>query len=775
MGFLEQLRSSWSGPLTSSSPELARLWASPPVASGVSVNETTALNYSAFWAAVSLISSDVASLPLILYKRTQNGGKERYTDPKLYRILHDEPNPEMTSFVFRETLQGHVLTWGNAYAEIERSLDDRVKALWPLSPDRVSPFREGSTLRYRVSQGPGKPDAVFEPRNILHIPGLGYDGTCGYSVVAKARESLGLGIAAERFGASFYGNGSTMGGVFEHPGRMSPAAQKNFREATEARHQGVDRAHRFLVVEEGMKFQKLGIPPDEAQFLETRKFQVEEIARWFKLPPHKIGAMEHATFSNIEHQNLEYYKSCLLGWLRRWEQELNRKLIAPMERNIQFAEHLVDGFLRADIATRYAAYAIGRNGGWLNADDIRRMENLNPLPGGQGEIYLVPMNMVPADMVGDVVKSQIKKNETPTPAPQNKDDDAAKAANARAEAAERSLAVACADVERQVAELDALEQRLHESDEALNVQRERVAEAQGRVAVLTPLVEDIKRERDMLEAQRAEDAKAAAEAIAEVEARADKQLLREADGYAKALAEQEAALRTAETTAAAWKVDAVEAERLREAAEAAKAVAVQNALTEVQTREEAEKAAEAARIEAFGADVARAAAEHRATTEAAEKAAALEALAAQKAAEQIRLQRVLTAHRALIADAMGRMIRRETEKARAKQATPQKLRAWMDSFYPVHEDVCRAALLPAIRTHLAWQGSDADPAEMTATLVSQHVQESIRQLRLVLDTDPEDISMGLETLLRRWELERPDVIADHVLREAIRYVGSQAA
>jgi HK97 family phage portal protein len=406
----------WSGPLTAESPEIKRLFAGEPNSSRIDVNEYTALNYSAFWAATSTISGDVSSLPLIFYKRLKGGGKERYTDHPLYKVLHDEPNPEMSSMAFREAMQAHVLIWGNAYAEIERDAAARPVHLWPLTPDRVSVQRTSEGVTYRVRSKQGS-EVVLPARDVLHIPGLGFDGLQGYSVVAKARESLGLGLATERFGGSFFGNGSTFGGILTHPQTLGDEAAKSLRESVNSRHTGVENAHRFMILEEGMSYQALGVPPNEAQFLETRKFQITEIARWFSIPVSKLREMDNSSVrANIEHEALDYLTSTLRRWLVKWEQEINRKLISPRERGIQFAEHLVDGLLRGDAAARNSAYAIGRQWGYLCVDDIRELENLNPLPDGAGKIFLVPSNMMPADRINEVIDAQVREPEPP-PAP----------------------------------------------------------------------------------------------------------------------------------------------------------------------------------------------------------------------------------------------------------------------------------------------------------------------------------------------------------------------
>jgi HK97 family phage portal protein len=410
---VEGLRSFILGPYSSRDPLAASVFGYGPTTSGTTVTEWTALNYSAWWAATQIIANAVSALPLQLFRRLPNGGKEVFRTHPVYRLLHDEFNPEMTSMVARKTMQGHVLGWGNAYAEIERDTADRPLALWPLTPDRVRPDRDDAdNVIYRVYQSTG-PQIVIPARNMLHIPGLGFDGLMGYSVIRQARETIGLGLATEQFGAQFFGNGSVSTMVASHPGKLSKPAYDNLKQSLRDQTSGSNK-HGMLLLEEGIKVEKTSIPPDDAQFLETRRFQDIEVCRWFNLPPHKLSELERATFSNIEHQAIEFVQDCLRPWLVTWEQEMNRKLIRPLERTIQFTEHNVDGLLRGDTASRYSAYAVGRQWGWLSADDVRERENLNPLPNGAGQIYLVPTNMAPADRLDELVDKQV----TPAPAPQ---------------------------------------------------------------------------------------------------------------------------------------------------------------------------------------------------------------------------------------------------------------------------------------------------------------------------------------------------------------------
>jgi HK97 family phage portal protein len=416
-GFFSRLLTSlrangWFGPYGFGDKALIDLFGSKPVSSGVTVDENKALTSTVVWACVQLIAGTLGSLPLIHYRRLANGGKERATDTRLYRILHDTPNDEMSASTFAETLTQHVLLWGNAFAEIRFDNRGNVGALWPIEPWRVRAERtERKDLRYIIDGS-----TRLMPDEMLHIPGLTPDGVWGYSPIQKMREALGLLLASEKFGGTFFGQGSSFGGILTHPGKLTEAAEKNLRNSLEQRAQGVDRAHNFIILQEGLRYDKIGIPPNDAQFLETRKFQVGEIARIFGVPPHMVGDVDRSTSwgTGIEAQNIGFVTYTLRRWLVRFEQEITRKLISPLERNLQFVEFLVDGLLRGDTATRYAAYREGRNGGWFSANDIRRLENMDPI-GSDGDVYLVPSNMVPADRLDDVIDAQVAPK-TPPPA-----------------------------------------------------------------------------------------------------------------------------------------------------------------------------------------------------------------------------------------------------------------------------------------------------------------------------------------------------------------------
>jgi HK97 family phage portal protein len=375
-------------------------------ASGAYVSEATALRMTAVWGCVRNISEDVATLPLFVYERLDGGGKRRATDHPLHELLHDQANPEMTALEFREVLTAHVLTWGNGYAQMVADNRGRVQELWPLLPDRTHPMRDSVGNLYYETDDPKRPGRKIPiaADQVLHVRGLGFDGLKGYSPIRMHAQAIGLGLAAEEFGARFFGQGLNVGGFFEIQGKLSDPAYERLKKELKENYGELGRSHMAMVLEEGMKFQHLAIPPDEAQFIETRKFSVAEIARIYRMPPHKIADMDRATFSNIEHQAIDYVVSTLRPWLVRWEQAIQMKLMPRPKRF--FAEHLVDGLLRGDAATRAQALQVQFQNGALNDDEWREIENRNPLPDGQGQTYFVPSNI-----------QTMEKAMAPTPTP----------------------------------------------------------------------------------------------------------------------------------------------------------------------------------------------------------------------------------------------------------------------------------------------------------------------------------------------------------------------
>lgn len=368
--------------------------------SGINVTEESALKYTPFWAAVRIISGTVGALPFQTFRKVPEG-KEKATEIPAYRLLHDRPNEYMDAVTFLETRQAHVLTYGNGYAEIQRDGAGRPVALWPLLPDATDRKITDSGILYYEVRLPDGSTAQLPDYNVLHIKGLGFDGYTGYNVVQYQKEAIGYGQAVKGYGSTFFSGGAHPGGVLEHPQPLSQTAKDNIVKAWEKRHGGgLSNKHRLQVLEEGMKWTKTGVDPMQAQALEVQKYNVDDCARIFNIPPHKLASMEHATFSNIEEQNIDFIACTMLYWFRKWEQECDYKLIMPSQHGTYYTQILVDALLRGNTQVRHAAYASGRQQGYYSINDIRRMENLNNI-GPDGDIYLDPMNMKPAGSIDE--------------------------------------------------------------------------------------------------------------------------------------------------------------------------------------------------------------------------------------------------------------------------------------------------------------------------------------------------------------------------------------
>lgn len=356
---------------------------------GVTVTEATALGLSTVWACVDAISQDVAKLPLFVYRRLPDDTRERATDVTAYRILKTSPNTDMTAIDFRQCMTANCLLWGNAYAEIVRRNNGELVEFIPWHPSRTRPYRLATGeifYEYRYQDG-RKIDVPA--RDMLHIKGMSGDGLVGRSVIQQAREAFGAVMATERFGATWFGNGSRPSGTLKHPGKLSDTGRENLRESWNRLHSGPTNANRVAILEEGLEFTPMSVPPDDAQFLQTRQFQVTDVCRWFRVPPSKIQDHSRSTFTNIEHIGIEWVTDTLMTWLIRWEQELNRKIF-PVESDL-YAEHDVKSLLRGDNSSRATFYRELRNLGVLSANEIRRAENMNPIEGGDG--YWVPQNV----------------------------------------------------------------------------------------------------------------------------------------------------------------------------------------------------------------------------------------------------------------------------------------------------------------------------------------------------------------------------------------------
>lgn len=399
-GFLQRI---WQGQgdqrSTLADPDLTLMAAlgAAKTASGIAVTPESAMSLSAVSACVRLIAESIASLPLHVYRRVDNRRREKVTDLWQYRLLHDEPNELMTSFTMRETMASHLLLWGRAIAAAPRNRAGEVMEIMPVHPSHVRVRRsERIGLVYDFQFADGKTMSLGQA-DVLHIPGLSFDGITSLSPIGYAAQSIGLGLAAEQFGAAFFGNGSTPSGYLSIPEKLSQEQVATLRNSWYATYGGVSNANKTAVLFGGAKFDRISLPPGEAQFIETRKFQISEIARWYRVPPHMIGDLEKATFSNIEHQALEFVTHTLRPWLVRFEQEINRKLFPTLtsgQVSDLYAEFSVDGLLRGDIKSRSDYYIRGRQWGWLSVNDIRAFENMEPIDSGDD--YLVPMNMVKA-------------------------------------------------------------------------------------------------------------------------------------------------------------------------------------------------------------------------------------------------------------------------------------------------------------------------------------------------------------------------------------------
>ena len=385
--------------------------------SGKVVNADSAMRLSAVYACVRILSESIASLPLHVYQY-KNGGKER--DPKhpLYFLLHDAPNSEMTSFIFRETSMAHLLLWGNSYAQIIRDGLNRIVALYPLHPNRMSVNRDDDGKLFYLytpvnNANPNLKDkgqVRLESKDVLHIHGLGYDGLIGYSPIAVARNTIGISIACEEFGASFFANGARLSGILEHPGLIKDP--EKLRQSWQSAYGGSENTGKVAILEEGMKYQQIGIPPDDAQFLDTRKFQIEEIARIFRVPLALINDLEHATYSNVEQQSLNFVIYSLTPWLVRWEQALNKSLFLPIERNQYFVKFNVDGLLRGDYQSRVEGYSKLIQNGVMSINDVRELEDLNPISDEEGgNLHIVNGNFMKLSQAGAAYQKAGDTNE----------------------------------------------------------------------------------------------------------------------------------------------------------------------------------------------------------------------------------------------------------------------------------------------------------------------------------------------------------------------------
>jgi HK97 family phage portal protein len=388
----QRLKRAWQ--LTSTDPEFLRMMmGGQPVNSGVTVTEKTALSLTTVYSCIDLMASTIASLPLDVYKRTKDG-KERAIDHQLYALLHDRVSKYMTSFAWRQAAVSHLLGWGNSYSEIQLDDGGRVTGLLLLRPDKMQIWQNDDLSLTYIYSLPNGQTVKLPDYRVLHLHGLSFDGIVGYSPIDKARETLGLALATQQFGNQFFANNANPSTVLKLVGTVGSDKARGIAETWDATHKGLSNAHRTAVLEGGADITTIGIPPENAQFLETRKFSREEIASIFRVPPHLVGDLDHSTFSNIENLAIQFVVYTLRPWLVNIEQQLSA-LFLERERKTYFAEFVVDGLLRGDTASRNAAHALARQWGYMSVNEIRAMENLNGI-GPQGDRFLEPLNMADA-------------------------------------------------------------------------------------------------------------------------------------------------------------------------------------------------------------------------------------------------------------------------------------------------------------------------------------------------------------------------------------------
>ena len=380
-------RASPNNPSTSLANPASWMFDDAASKTGIAVTEDSAMRLSAVFGAVRVISETIASLPWEVKQDAGDSTRSASAHP-INKLIH-HPNGMMTDFNFREVCQAHLCLHGNAFIAIRRNEAGQPVKLIPVHPDRVEVKVYKDEKFYNIDQG----KETFDDTEMIHILGLSFDGIIGKSVIEAARESIGLGLAADQFGGSFFGNGANVSAVLTHPGRLSDEAYKRLMASWQRRYSGLDNAHKTAILEEGMNLQKVSISPQESQFLETRKFGVEDIARFFRIPLAYLGSLENSsTRANIEEQGIQFQRNTVLPWVKRWEAEFNRKVFPGQED--YFIRMNMDGLLRGDISSRYSSYAVARQWGWLSVNDIRKHESLEPIDGG--DIYLQPMNMVEA-------------------------------------------------------------------------------------------------------------------------------------------------------------------------------------------------------------------------------------------------------------------------------------------------------------------------------------------------------------------------------------------
>lgn len=390
------------------SEEAARvIFGVQPTLSGVQVTERSALESPEYFAGVRNVSEDLATLPLITYRRLDARRREEDQSHPLHDLLYHQPNEEVDSVTFIEMMQAWLMMRRNSYAEIQRTGGGGVAGLWPIPPSKVWLRRINGQLVYQVTlpdgeQDPvtGQPYSLLDRSRVFHLRAFALDGLVGESSITLHQEAIGLALALDRYGAAFFGNDATPGGVYELPTELGDQAYARMKKELEEPHRGLARKHRLQLLEGGMKFHAITVENDKAQFVDSKRHSAEQMARLNRVPPHKIGDLSRATFSNIEHQGIDYVVSSIRPWAVRWERAILTQLFTRQERRTHFAEFLLDALLRGDSKSRADTLAVWRQNGIINGDEWRQLENLNEIGDGSGKVYLVNGNMVPIDQAG---------------------------------------------------------------------------------------------------------------------------------------------------------------------------------------------------------------------------------------------------------------------------------------------------------------------------------------------------------------------------------------
>jgi len=366
---------------------------------GEDVTPELALNVSAVYACITILAETLASLPLILYRRKERG-KERAIDHPLYSLMHDAPNPEHSSMVYREIGQGHLGGWGNHYGQIIRNGRGGILEIWPMRPDRMTGVERVNGRRVYTYKRNGLTPTNYSADQILHVPAFGLDGLMGMSPIENARNAIGVAIAAEKYGGQVFANGARPSLVLEHPNMLGggkEGAKERFIKEWNDNFGGPDKAGKTALAEEGMKVHEIGFPPEAAQFIETRRNQVIEISRWYHMPLSLLGEHDKAaSYASVEQFLLSFVVHTIRPWAVRWEQELQRQLLTKEERTAgYYFEFLLDALLRGDTATRFEAYAKGMQNGTFSINNVLSRENMDPIEDEAGEWHWMPQNMLP--------------------------------------------------------------------------------------------------------------------------------------------------------------------------------------------------------------------------------------------------------------------------------------------------------------------------------------------------------------------------------------------